>query len=122
MAYKELLNKYILKNTNKKIKYLSTDTLFIKNKGIFVTRYDNKNKNIGRNVLYKSKRGIKVSTIVDSNGIPLNLDCFMGNTNDVKFFDKLYENKLYNESIITDKSYKKKNYFLADKAYGTLSR
>jgi hypothetical protein len=118
-AYKELLSKYVPKNTNIKFKYLSTDTLFIKNKGIFLTRYNKINKNIGRNKLYKNKRGIKISTIVDSNGIPLNLDCFMGNSHDVKFFEKLYENKAYDTNILDNKKFKKKNYFLGDKAYDT---
>lgn len=118
LAYRELINKYILKNTHHKLKYLSIDTLFVKNKGIFVTRYDKINKNIGRNKFYKNKRGIKVSTIVDSNGVPLNLECFMGNSNDAKFVDRLYHNSFVDFSLV-NKKYKKKSYFLGDKAYDT---
>lgn len=116
LAYRELLNNYLLKNTYCKLKYLSVDTLFVKNKGIFVTRYDLKNKNIGRNKYYKNKRGVKVSTIVDSNGVPLNLECIMGNSHDVKFFDHLYDNSFVNTNLV-NKKYKKKSYFLGDKAY-----
>ena len=94
------------------------DTLFIKNKGIFFTRCNNNNKNIGRNKYYKNKRGIKVSTIVDSNGVPLNLECFMGNSNDAKFVDRLYNNSFVDYFLI-NKKYKKKSYFLGDKAYDT---
>ena len=43
----------------------------------------------------------------------------MGNSHDVKFFEKLYENKAYDTTILRHKQYKKKNYFLGDKAYDT---
>ena len=60
--YTSIITEYI-KNTNKNnFKYLSIDSQFIINKQMF------KNK-IGRNVQYKSKNCLRISTIVDIHGI-----------------------------------------------------
>ena len=40
----------------------------------------------------------------------------MGNFHDVKFFDDLYDNSFIDTNLI-NKKYKKKSYFLGNKAY-----
>jgi hypothetical protein len=57
------------------LKYLSEDTLFVPN------RMCNKNE-VGRCVYYKSKNGIKIDSIVDINGAPLDISIASGNQND----------------------------------------
>ena len=57
------------------LKYLSEDTLFVPN------RMCNKNE-VGRCVYYKSKNGIKIDSIVDVSGAPLDISIASGNQND----------------------------------------
>lgn len=108
--YKFILEKYYTKNKNSKWKYLSIDSTFIQNKfGV--------NK-IGRNKFYKNKRGIKISSIVDSKGIPLSTFIDKGSINDAKLFQPTFMNILIktNASKYIN-SNKHKQYFLADKGY-----
>ena len=63
-TYIELLNLYIKKQPNKKLKYLYTDTTCIKNKyGSELVKYNG----------HKKMNCTKVSFITDSNGIPINV-------------------------------------------------
>lgn len=95
LSYVDLLNKYLKKSANNKLKYimtlrvairfilLSTDTSFIPNKkGKTVTGY---------NRFYNRKRGTKISLITDSNGITLNMACYKGNIYDsYEYFYKIF--------------------------------
>jgi transposase len=109
--YSEVLKEYIRCKKHDIFKYISTDTSFIVNK--YCTK-------LKRNKFYKSKKGLKVSAIVDAKGIPLSLIVENGNVNDSKIF-----NETYNELMISTNAnkYKKSNrhkqYFLADKGYST---
>ena len=105
-VYEELhninLKKYLESHKNNS-KYLSLDSTFISNKqGI---------EKIGRNVYYKNKRGRKLSAIVDSKGIPINLHITNGNKHDSKNAPKIID------KLALDNYDKNKTYFLADKGY-----
>jgi len=64
--YTTIITEYI-KNTNKNnFKYLSIDSQFVINKQML-------KKNVGRNVQYKSKNGLRISAIVDINGKKLKI-------------------------------------------------
>ena len=86
---------------------LSIDSTFISNK------YGT--EKIGRNIFYKSKNGIKITTIVDSNGIPLDLRIDSGNTHDSKIAPKILNNLKNIDSKINNQP--KNKYLLADKGY-----
>ena len=81
------------------------DSTFIQNK--------NGKEKIGRNLFYKNKKGIKVTTIVDTKGVPIKVTINKGNRHDAriapKILNQLDENKDVN--II------KERYILADKGY-----
>ena len=111
LAYQHILNLHLQRNKISKLKYCSTDVLFIKNKGIIFHGLNESNKKLGRCKYYKNKRGIKVSVIVDSFGIPINLNTLFGNFHDSMAF----RNTFNPESFITESS--KPKYFLADSAY-----
>ena len=103
--YKEIINiytkkvkKYLKKANAKKqevdiFRCLSTDTTFIANKYCV---------GLPRNKFYKSKKGIKVSAIVDLRGVGISLMITEGNLNDCKigyehfkqFIDERRDNKL----------------------------
>jgi transposase len=68
-----------------KIRYISIDSQFITNRYMC-------NKHIGRHKFYKSKNGIKLSTIVDNNGIPLSLILKAGNLHDSKMVEETVNN------------------------------
>lgn len=107
-AYNVLLNKYLKKTYNNKLKYISTDTTFVPNK--------NGKDLIGYNKYYNRKNGTKISVITDSKGIPLDVKCYKGNMYDSKILLKHLSN--YDLDTLKDKSPKKK-YFLADPGYDT---
>lgn len=111
-AYETILYKYISNNGINKMKYQIIDSLFIKNKFCC--------GNLGRNKYYKNKRGIKVSSIVDSTGIPISLICRKGQIYDSQLFKDTYNSIMI---ITKTKKYqeinKYKQYFLADKGYDT---
>ena len=73
---------------------------------------------MGRNKYYKNKKGIKISTIVDINGIPLSLLIINGNESDLTSLKPTVDNL-----FIETNSYQYKNnnrykqYFLGDKGY-----
>jgi transposase len=107
--FTEVLHRYIFKNKYYIYKFLSTDTCFIPNKcGI----------KLSRNRFYKSKKGLKISTINDVNGIPLSIIIKNGNIHDSKIFIETYHNmKVNTEAYKYKKSNKHKQYVLADKGY-----
>lgn len=107
--YELVLNKYLKKVGVSVFKYQSTDTSFIFNKHC---------KGLKRNKYYKSKRGIKISTINDANGIPLSIFCENGNEYDSNVFHNTYNKMLVNTHPEKyTKSNKHKQYFLADAGY-----
>ena len=114
MAYKESLDIYLKKNKAYNLKYQSIDTSFVKNKlGCKIN--DNK---IPRNKFYKNKRCIKISTIVDRNGIPLSLLTLPGNGNDFPTYRPTIDEYLIcPKKDKTSNNNRWKQYFLADKGY-----
>lgn len=109
--YKVILTKYIKVNKYDIFKFISTDTCFIYNKYC---------KKLSRNKYYKSKRGLKISAIVDATGIPLSLIIKNGNINDCKLFEDTYNNLIIDTNATKYKnSNRHKQYFLADKGYDT---
>ncbi len=106
ITYMELLKKYIMKSTNKKLKIIITDTTFIPNK--------NGKDNMGYNKFYNKKKGTKISIITDSFGIPFNIKAYKGNKNDTIILeDQLKDKNMIDENLIN----KHKCYFMADKGY-----
>jgi transposase len=109
--FKIVLNKYVKSKGYYIFKTLSTDTSFIANKYC---------SSLPRNKFYKSKRGIKISSINDVNGIPLSLITTNGSVNDAKIFAETYDNMRIDTHASNYKhSNKHKQYFLADKGYDT---
>ena len=108
LTYVQLLNKYLRKSTNGKLKYIMTDTSFVPNK---------KGKSVvGYNKFYNRKKGTKISLITDSNGIPLNMKCYKGNIYD----NKILMNHLKNgNSVWINHNSKYNKFFLADPGYDT---
>ena len=105
-----MLSKYLGKNKTKKCKYQSIDSSFI---------YNNQcREKLNRNTYYKGKKGIKISTIVDSNGIPLSILLLNGNESDIVTLIRTYQNIQIqtNSSKYTDHN-RYKQYILADKWY-----
>jgi hypothetical protein len=101
--YKYNLNEYCLKTKNSYSKYLSMDSTFIVNK--------NGTEKIGRNIYYKNKRGRKITAIVDSKGIPLNIHITSGNKHDCRIAPKIINQVKINKDtkyLIADKGYDSK--------------
>lgn len=109
-AYQIILEMYMKNNNIMNLKFQSTDTYFVKNKLCI--------DNIGRNVKYKSKKGIKISSIVDMNGVPLSLICDKCNIHDSKLFIDTKNNMLVDTNPLKYQyTNKYKQYLLADTAY-----
>lgn len=77
-TYKNLLKKYLSKFKNK-IKQVYADTSTFYNKC-------NEDK-VERNKYFKNKKVMKLTLITDQNGIPLNVDLYKGNLNDINIFN-----------------------------------
>lgn len=106
ISYQSMLSKYIKKVSKKRLSYISSDTSFIRNK--------NGKQLIGYNKYYSKKNGNKVSIIVDSKGIPLDVNICKGNQND----SKILSNQLDKWNLIKDNHLEQYNkYFLADAGY-----
>lgn len=104
-TYKNLLIKYLSKSKNK-IKQIYTDTY------TFYNKY-NIDK-VERNKYFKNKKVMKLSLITNEKGIPLNIDLFKGNLNDINIFNKQLDKlniKLFN---------KKSTIFMADAWYDSI--
>lgn len=103
--YKNLLIKYLSKSKNK-IKQIYTDT------STFYNKY-NIDK-VERNKYFKNKKVMKLSLITNEKGIPLNIDLFKGNLNDINIFNKQLDKlniKLFD---------KKSTIFMADTGYDSI--
>lgn len=68
-------NIYCESGNQNNFKYLSEDTLFVPNKLC-------NEKEVGRCVYYKSKNGIKIDSVVDIVGAPIDISISSGNNND----------------------------------------
>lgn len=104
--YNRMLGEYLEKTKKETLKILSVDSTFIENK--------NGTDNLGRNTYYKNKRGRKITTIVDTKGVPITVDISEGNRSDYKLFDKAMH-KLKESKLLEKMS--GKGVFLADKGY-----
>jgi transposase len=108
MSYSSLLKKYFKKTPAKKLRCILTDTTFIQNK--------NGKTLIGYNPHYSRKKGTKISTVTDSEGITINMKLYSGNQNDATILlDHLEQKPLIGQDILS--RYTK--FFLADKGYDT---
>jgi hypothetical protein len=84
-----------------KLKYQSIDSTFVTN--LFGGEI------YGRNVKYKSKNGVKISTISDSNGIPVSIALAAGNKNDALILQTQINNELIeteSNRVANNKRYK----------------
>jgi hypothetical protein len=108
--YEKVLTQYIKLTKYNSFLFLSSDTSFIYNKCC---------KGLPRNKFYKSRKGLKLSSIVDSNGIPLSFLIKMGNVSDHKILIDTYENLKVNpvSNDIKKKIKNKKQYFMCDAGY-----
>jgi transposase len=103
ISYKELLQKYVVKNKNK-LKFIFTDTSVIPNKyGLDKAKL---------NKFYKNKKVMKLSLITLKNGIPINVKLYDGNRND----SYILNDQLRTSNLIKINDSQKK-YFMADKGY-----
>ena len=105
-TYIEMLKKYIKKSPNKKLKITLSDTSTIYNKYNIDT--------VKRNAYYKNKKVIKISVITDKYGIPIHIEIYSGNENDINILNKQLNNDFYVEYQFNRNIHK---YFLADKGY-----
>jgi len=106
---KRIYSQYISQCGYYIFKYQSTDTSFIPNKFC---------SNLSRNKFYKSKKGLKISSINDANGIPLSLFIDKGSIQDPKFINKTFDMILIDPNTNKYKnSNRHKQYLLADKGY-----
>ncbi len=103
-TYIDLLNVYLKKKPNKKLKYQYTDTTCVSNKyGIKHVAYNG----------YKKKKCTKISFITDSYGIPINVSVHNGKKNDGKILVSHFNDMLIDKEL-NDKN---KKYMLADGIY-----
>ena len=107
--FENILKKYINTQTYFIFKYQSTDTSMVSNK---------LGTNLPRNKYYKNKKGIKISSIVDLNGIPFSLLVEECNKYDSTLLKNVVESMNHNpktEKYKTTNRYKQN--FLADSGY-----
>jgi hypothetical protein len=108
--YRLVLLNYFSTHKFNKLQYQSVDSSFLTNlygKDIY-----------GRNVKYKSKNGLKVSTITDRNGVPFNIAIGGGNEHDLKIAKKQIGNSYYDaetERVAYNNKYKQT--LFGDSAY-----
>lgn len=97
------MEKYV--NGIEEIKVLHTDTTFVPNK---------RGKIKGRNRYYKSKNGLKISTLLDDNRVPICTIIKEGNIADCKLFGEFIKDENIKRIEIKKK---KQAYITADKGY-----
>ena len=115
-AYKSSLEKY-LKTTKitEELKYQSIDSTFVED--------INGSSFASHNSLYKRRKGeaskgIKVSSIVTTNGIPISVNINTGKDYDSKILPKVVNNITIDSNTNKYKNHNRyKQYFLADKGY-----
>ena len=108
-VYKELLARYFKENKSGKLKYISVDSAFIRNKYA---------SNVGFNGFCKKKKLSKLSLFVDANGVPISALLVKGNRNDCRIFDSNWDDIYVDIQSYTNNN-KFKRYVLADTAYDT---
>ena len=110
IIYERLLKKYLSKRRTSKLKYQSLDTTFVQN---FECTED-----VARNAFFKNKKGFKISTVVDANGIPLSVAIEPANRSDVKIGFENLELFMTETKTLKYKNHNRyKQYMLCDKAY-----
>lgn len=107
--YINLLNKYCKHALSSKLKYISTDTSFIKNE--YAT-------DVNFNGYCKKKKLSKISLITDANGVTLSIACKPGNMSDQQLFFYNIDSCMVNLSYESNNN-KHKRYLLADSIYDT---
>lgn len=105
---KDLLTEYFKVINPKNLIFIAIDSQFISNKFM-------NSSSIGRNKFYKNKQGLKLSALVDNNGVPLSLILNTGNKSDNILLKETVSNMFDISSI---KKYKS---FLADSGYDSKS-
>lgn len=111
--YWELHKEYLKTNFYDKVKYISTDTTFIINKSSLQA-------NVKRNPYMKNKNCIKISCLVDKEGIPLDIFIKTGNLNDSPMLREHVDNlKIDLKTSKLKNSNRYKQYFLADGIYNS---
>lgn len=110
ITYRSILDKYYAKNKGDKLKYQFIDTTIIKNKlG---------EDNISINKYFKNKKCMKISLVVDINGIPFSVLLDNGSKHDLNFVKEHFDNLLV---VTNSDEYKNNNrykqYFMGDKGY-----
>jgi len=100
--FKNTSNIYCESRNRSNFKHLSEDTLFVPNR--LCSKHD-----IGRCVYYKSKNGIKIDAIVDTEGVPIDISTSPGNENDATIAIKripIIANKINAEKYKDSNKYK----------------
>jgi hypothetical protein len=108
--YMITLMTYYSNNKYDKLKYQSIDSTFITN--LYGSEM------YGRNVKYKSKNGIKISTKVDNNGVANSIAFASGNLNDVTILKEQINYELIetnSKKVMNNNKYKQ--YILGDSGY-----
>jgi len=118
-----VLNRYFSTDKFGKLKYQSIDTTFCTN--LYGSEM------MGRNVKYKSKNGIKLSVIVDSNGVPFSLSMASGNINDCRIANehinkplidpetsRVKHNNRYTQKMLCDAGYHNSSFYKTLKQKG----
>jgi len=109
--YYDLVNFYTTSRHPHVLKNLSVDTIFVPNR--FCSR-----KDTGRCVYYKSKFGLKINFVVDSDGTPIDISVAKGNENDSTIaIDRLKHIAKITKSNKYKKSIKYRRNILGDKIY-----
>lgn len=108
--YVLLLKKHLKKNRCNKLKFQSIDSSYFYNVQC--------SENLKRNTYYKGKRGLKLSAIIDSTGMPLSLLLKDGNEHDSTFVEDNLNHLMIDPNTINYiKINKHKQYLLADTGY-----
>lgn len=105
-SYSNIIKKYYGKRFINKLKFRSTDTSAIVNKGC--------TENIKYNRHYGRKKIIKISTENDSFGIPISLKVVSGNKYDGETYREQIKEKRYIDQNLDNKTRK---YLMADSGY-----
>jgi hypothetical protein len=108
--YRIILLSYYSTNKFNKLKYQSIDSTFVKN--LYGAEI------YGRDIKYKSKNGIKISVIVDINGVPNSIAIAGANNYDSKIAMEQINNVLIEtDTKSVENNNKYKQYIIGDAAY-----
>lgn len=109
-TYLELLSRYFEDNKSGKLKFLSSDTSYIKNEYASDTDFG----------FYKKKKTSKLSLITSSEGIAISIELMKGSVSDQEMLNKNLENMFIDITVTKTNNKinnKHKRYFLADSGY-----